>query len=343
MSKNTKKDSITAARADKVHEQAAGSGESLIPAAPPEQASAEAMLKAAVTSAKERAGDKVAEPRAEPTPAGRIPASRPSMLQAAGFALVLGLGWVGGWATFVAAESPGATLAQKSVAAVDWSALAAGLQQSQADALRLSGDVRTLKGGVDALKEAIDKAKQDTATKLVQLERPKGADPEALAKLASLAERLERAQRSDEDALGKLVKATESLERSEAVERETAARLVQVVERLDRIERQARPTTVAAPASAPAAPAAPIAAATEGPAHTGTIEPKATPKPPIVEGWILRDVYNGLALVEGKNQRLVEIGPGDNLPGVGRVEAIERRGKSWVVLTAKGVISSQQW
>jgi hypothetical protein len=59
-----------------------------------------------------------------------------------------------------------------------------------------------------------------------------------------------------------------------------------------------------------------------------------------VDGWVVREVYDGAALVEGRNRRLYEVVPGGMVPGVGRVESIERRGRSWVVLTDKGVIGT---
>ncbi len=55
---------------------------------------------------------------------------------------------------------------------------------------------------------------------------------------------------------------------------------------------------------------------------------------------MLREVYNGAALVESRNRRLYEVMPGGILPGVGRVEAIQRRGTRWVVLTDKGFIGT---
>jgi hypothetical protein len=69
-------------------------------------------------------------------------------------------------------------------------------------------------------------------------------------------------------------------------------------------------------------------------------EAKAAPKDAPVEGWVLHEVYDGVALIESRNRRLLEVVPGETVPGVGRVEAIERRGKRWVVVTAKGVIST---
>jgi hypothetical protein len=114
-----------------------------------------------------------------------------------------------------------------------------------------------------------------------------------------------------------------------------------MAERLDRIERQSVAIANTVAGANPGQAAAKHAPAAPDPAQTASIAEKA--KPAVVEGWIIRDVYNGVVLLEGRNRRLIEIAPGQNLPGVGRVEAIERRGKSWVVLTAKGVITSQQW
>jgi hypothetical protein len=59
-----------------------------------------------------------------------------------------------------------------------------------------------------------------------------------------------------------------------------------------------------------------------------------------VDGWVLHEVSDGIALIESRSRRLVEVGPGEMVPGVGRVESIERRGKSWVVVTSKGVIGT---
>ena len=57
-------------------------------------------------------------------------------------------------------------------------------------------------------------------------------------------------------------------------------------------------------------------------------------------GYVLRDVRNGFAVVEGRSG-LREVAPGDTIPGVGRVRGIERRGAEWVVVTSVGVIDSR--
>jgi hypothetical protein len=89
--------------------------------------------------------------------------------------------------------------------------------------------------------------------------------------------------------------------------------------------REAAPTPAPVPASAPAPVPAPVVKPVRN-------EP--------VNGWVVREVYDGAALVESQNRRLYEVVPGGVVPGVGRVEAIERRGRNWVVLTDKGIIGT---
>jgi hypothetical protein len=62
-------------------------------------------------------------------------------------------------------------------------------------------------------------------------------------------------------------------------------------------------------------------------------------KPPVVEGWVLRGVADGVALVEGRHG-VIEIEPGDSLPGIGRIHEIKRQDGHWVVVTPKGLIVS---
>jgi hypothetical protein len=62
-------------------------------------------------------------------------------------------------------------------------------------------------------------------------------------------------------------------------------------------------------------------------------------KPAVVEGWVLRGVTDGVALVEGRHG-VIEIEAGDSLPGVGRIHEIKRQDGHWVVVTPKGLIVS---
>src|SRR2546425_495973 len=69
--------------------------------------------------------------------------------------------------------------------------------------------------------------------------------------------------------------------------------------------------------------------------NTATAETKA--KPTIIEEYVVRRVYDGVALVEGR-KGIIEVEPGTTLPGAGRVEEIRRQDGRWVVVTNKGLI-----
>lgn len=136
-------------------------------------------------------------------------------------------------------------------------------------------------------------------------------------------------------------KVTERLDRAEKAQAEPAGKIARIVETLDRIDRRSAVTTAATATPAPA-PAPVQTASAAAPETTGSIpqEPKQSlPKPLVVEGWLLREVVDGFALIESSNGRLFEVGPGSNIPGVGRVESIKRQEGQWVVLTPKGLIT----
>jgi hypothetical protein len=107
-----------------------------------------------------------------------------------------------------------------------------------------------------------------------------------------------------------------------------------IAEALDRVEhaRAERHVTTLVPSPEPTGA---VPASTPAPA----IDPKAAAKPPIVEGWALRKVYGAdAALVEGR-YGIVEIGPGDLVPGLGRIQEIKRQQDGhWAVVTSRGLI-----
>jgi hypothetical protein len=102
-------------------------------------------------------------------------------------------------------------------------------------------------------------------------------------------------------------------------------RLTDTAERQDPKTSAASDTTGSLPEVASTAPASASAVAV------------TQPSIPIVEGWVLRNVYGGSALVEGRSG-LIQVMPGDSLPGVGRVETIKREDGRWVVVTTRGLI-----
>jgi len=66
-------------------------------------------------------------------------------------------------------------------------------------------------------------------------------------------------------------------------------------------------------------------------------DPPTTLKPPIVHGWVLRRVYDGAALIEGRDG-VIEVEPGIVAPGLGRIESIKRQDGRWVVVTSRGLV-----
>ncbi|MBQ0824883.1 hypothetical protein KBI52_32250 [Microvirga sp. HBU67558] len=145
-------------------------------------------------------------------------------------------------------------------------------------------------------------------------------------------------------------KLTDRIERLTASLQEPATKMSGLEDRLDRMESQIL-TTLAGLSAKPAAPTTPpvteAALKEEAPApkpEAVALKPESpAPKPARsepVDGWVLREVYDGAALVENRNRRLYEVMPGGILPGVGRIEGIERRGARWVVVTDKGFIGT---
>lgn len=140
-------------------------------------------------------------------------------------------------------------------------------------------------------------------------------------------------------------KLADKIERLAISLQEPGKKLSSLEGRLDKMESQIMTTLAALNTKppAPAAPAAPAAPPAPPVAEAAAREEAPAPKPvrnEPVDGWVLREVYKGAALVESRNRRLYEVMPGGILPGVGKVEAIERRGARWVVLTDKGFIST---
>lgn len=115
------------------------------------------------------------------------------------------------------------------------------------------------------------------------------------------------------------------------IQKEPEAKLSQVIDRLDRMERQ-----LAAPATATATQKQPqISTAMAKPAE----DMEAPRKPRLITNWVVRDVYDGTALIESP-RGAIEVTPGEMIPGAGRVKSIEKRGSGWVVITSEGVVDS---
>jgi hypothetical protein len=83
------------------------------------------------------------------------------------------------------------------------------------------------------------------------------------------------------------------------------------------------------------------AASGVGPGPKTSNKPMSFPetKPTTIEGWSVRDVVGGSAILEGPNG-VWTVTRGDTVPGVGPVNAIVRWGSHWIVATNGGLIST---
>lgn len=206
-------------------------------------------------------------------------------------------------------------------------ALETTLDAGRTETVRLAADIAQLHTVLADLRASTDVARKEAASRSTALgERLGQVDKSLNGKISALGERLEQ------------------------VERDHNTRLSGLAAQLDR-------RAAAAPAAAKAEPTQtgsigePARAAEAKPevkvADAKVSEPKPKPaasdKPPVIEGWALRDVYEGTAILENRRRRLVEVAPGDVIPGVGRVEGVERHGREWVVVTRQGLVTAQAW
>jgi len=133
-------------------------------------------------------------------------------------------------------------------------------------------------------------------------------------------------------ASAQLIKLGDRLDRFEKAQAEPTAKLAKLAEAVDRIDRRT-PLSVAAAAHDITGSVTALAPAPQLEAP----ETRAA-SPPVLDGWRVRSVYNGAALIQTRSGSIMEVEPGDNLPGLGRIEAIRRQEGKWVVVTSKGVI-----
>ncbi len=98
-----------------------------------------------------------------------------------------------------------------------------------------------------------------------------------------------------------------------------------------------RTALLAPPSAGPSEPA------TSSLGHRPDFLPRPAPfpetKPDTVDGWIVRDVFGGTAVLEGPDG-VRRAARGDSVPGLGRLESIVRWGNRWIVVTDRGLIST---
>jgi hypothetical protein len=144
--------------------------------------------------------------------------------------------------------------------------------------------------------------------------------------LAAMKASLDVATRSANSQVAKIADRLERVERSGS---EPATKLTHIAESVDRQERKSAAMATALEATGAI-----------GGTEAARTEPKITDR--LLEGWIVQDVRRGRALVASRDGGMFVVTTGASLPGLGRVEAIKRQDGQWVVVTARGMITSGQ-
>ena len=263
-----------------------------------------------------------------------------SGFRTAGVLVTVGIGWIIGANTFDAqAPSPKVVQAMATLASrLDEVEIIARRAQDQ--------DVAGLRTSVASLQSNLEASRSQTNTAIIEF----SAKVEAM----------------NRDSAARMVyTARDSSARFEKLDRDVSARLAEVdrfvtrtTERIQKLE--LRTDTAPSPVSffpglAPRAPVASAPApmpplrrqADADPAQlpSETTRVAATPRSANAaripaNGYVLRDVRDGVAVLEGR-AGLRQVAPGDAIPGAGRVRAIEKRGREWVVVTSIGVIDGR--
>ena len=224
---------------------------------------------------------------------------------------------------------------------------------SRADAnaaRKLAGADEAERGDIRALREEIRalQAKLDSLDK-----RSDGAERGALeAKLNSLDRKIE-ANRADAangaaQIAARLERNDKSLERLEAaISANSSVPAAANNEAKASVKPAAKVATPAPTATISAKPPVPATASADAKGGVKPATKVAAPALAATAGgakpigdYTLREVQDGIALVQGRGG-LYEVGPGDRLPGAGKVLGIEKIGRKWVVVTESGRIDGQ--
>jgi hypothetical protein len=148
----------------------------------------------------------------------------------------------------------------------------------------------------------------------------------ANTQLAGITERLDHVEHAQADAANTTAAAA------------NAAKLAHIAEAVDRLNKtNASPETTGSITAAPPAPAAAPASASA----TASAPPAADKVAQrVIDDWIVQDVRGGRALVESRYGAMFAVSEGSVLPGLGRVETVKRQDGQWLVVTARGTITS---
>jgi TolA-binding protein len=250
---------------------------------------------------------------------------------ACALALTLGTGWAVGnkFQPREAADSRGDTNAARKLADAN--------EAERGDIRALREEIRALQAKLDSLGKRSDAPETGTLeAQLNSLDRKIEANH---ADAANVAAQIEARLEKNDKSMGRLEAAISANSSLPAAANKPPAKIAAPAAPAATISvKPPAPATASNDAKGSVKPAARVAppAATAGGAYGRTVD---AAKP--IGDYSVREVQDGIALVQGRAGGLYEVGPGDRLPGVGKVLGVERIGQKWVVVTESGRIDGQ--
>lgn len=206
------------------------------------------------------------------------------------------------------------------------------------ESVNLAQSVNSLKERLDAIEAARSRDETADLRKIAaEIKAQRDAAHDLNGALTQLTARVDRVDHDQNARLDKL---------ADRINHDSSARVADLAARIDKLEK--RPATVVAAVTPPPAPPA-----TPAPKPVVSPAPVAKAETPVSDDttgsidkshqtlrnyWLL-DVHGDTALVGGR-EGAQQVGPGDFLPGAGRVLRIERHGRDWVLVTSGGLIAS---
>jgi hypothetical protein len=178
-------------------------------------------------------------------------------------------------------------------------------------------EIRALKKSIDGLRAGLEAEKA-----------------EANASIARLSAKLDQLQREPARLTEASLEKGEHSEINPRIEKTVDPKAIQAT--LDKAARAEKSDPMLT-ASIPTGPqGAEVSSPKAQPVTLASAEPQKKP-PQWLTNWVVRDVYDGIALVEGP-EGAIEVMPGDTIPGAGTVKSIERSAGGWIVVTSRGMV-----
>jgi hypothetical protein len=143
-------------------------------------------------------------------------------------------------------------------------------------------------------------------------------------------------ERAGKQAAAQSGKTADRLDKVEKAQAEPAAKLAKLSETVDKLRATPAPAPAPVPTPVASAPAKDVTGSIAAPVPTPAPKPEIA-RLPTLDGWVLHDVANGGATIEGR-QGFFEVYAGDPVPGLGRIDAIRKQDGRWTVVTSKGLI-----